>query len=205
VSVTVVVPTTLDRAFEGAALFRDVEDEFDRTGIRLVSDFAVSRVGADRITSALGASLKHDLVMLIPPSSGQLSLTNLGTVTNASGFANVNSMMQVDGLDGVYAAGDIVAVPGPKFGYMAMRQGKVAAVNILIEICGETLTVEYVHKIAWAIGEKYTDPVFFHYGFWDDTLDDFDEDALFGMARKIRDRYGPIKMEGRSSRAIGKT
>jgi hypothetical protein len=42
----VVVPTTLDRAFEGAALFRDVEDEFDRTGIRLVSDFAVSRVGA---------------------------------------------------------------------------------------------------------------------------------------------------------------
>jgi NADH dehydrogenase FAD-containing subunit len=200
VSVTVVVPTTLDHAFEGAALFRDVEDEFDRKGIRLVSDFAVSRVDADRISSSLGASLHHDLLMLIPPFAGQLSLTNLGTVTNVSGFANVNSMMQVDGLDGVYAAGDIVAIPGPKFGYMAMRQGKVAAVNILEELCGEQPSVEYVHKIAWAIGEKYTDPVFFHYGFWDETLDDFDENALFGMARKMRDRYGPVKLPGSGER-----
>jgi sulfide:quinone oxidoreductase len=200
VSVTMVVPTTLDKAFEGAALFRDVEDEFDRKGIRLVSDFAVTRVDSNRISSALGSSLSYDLLMLIPPFAGQLSLTNLGTVANVSGFANVNSMMQVDGLDGVYAAGDIVSIPGPKFGYMAMRQGKVAAVNILEEICGERPSVEYIHKIAWAIGEKYTDPVFFHYGFWDETLDDFDEDALFGMARKMRDRYGPVKMPGNEDR-----
>ena len=200
VSVTVVVPTTLDQAFEGAALFRDVEDEFDRKGIRLVSDFAVTRVDADRISSALGASLNYDLLMLIPPFAGHLSLTNLGTVANVSGFANVNSLMQVDGLDRIYAAGDIVATSGPKFGYMAMRQGKVAAVNILEEICGEQPSVEYIHKIAWAIGEKYTDPVFFHYGFWDETLEDFDENALLGMARKMRDRYGPVKVPGNEDR-----
>lgn len=77
---------------------------------------------------------------------------------------------------------------------MAIRQGKVAALNILAELRGEQPAVEYRHKIEWVIGEKYTSPVFFHYGFWDDTLEDFDEGALFGMARTIRDRYGHPKV-----------
>jgi NADH dehydrogenase FAD-containing subunit len=104
--------------------------------------------------------------------------------------------MQVADLDGVYAAGEIVSQPGPKFGYMAMRQGKVAAANILAELNGEKPSTEYVHKIAWAISEKYTDPIFFHYGFWDETLEDFDENALLGMAGRLRDRYGPLRLDG---------
>ena len=31
-----------------------------------------------------------------------------------------------------------------------------------------------------------------HYGFWDETLNDFDDKALFGMARKLREHYGPV-------------
>ena len=76
---------------------------------------------------------------------------------------------------------------------MAIRQGKVAALNVLAELKGEKPAVEYRHKIEWAIAEKYTDPVFFHYGFWDDTLDDFDENALLGMAKEVRRHYGPVK------------
>ena len=192
VSVSVVVPTSLDKAFSGAGLFRDIEGEFDREGIRLVSDFAVAQVEKDRIVSVLGASLKHDLLMLIPPFGGRCLTACLYPVTNILGFANVNPLMQVGNLRHVYAAGEIVSTPGPRFAYMAMRQGKVAAVNILAELAGETPTVEYEHRIEWAIGEKYTDPVFFHYGFWDDTLEDFDPDALFGMARQLHERYGPI-------------
>lgn len=191
---SVVVPTTLEKAFAGSALFRDIEAEFDRKGIRLVSNCAVAQVEKDRIVSTVGTSINHDLLMLIPPFGGQLSLRNLGPVTDVSGFAKVNTLMQVVGLDQVYAAGEIVSIPGPKFGYMAMRQGKVVAANILAGLRGEKPAVEYTHKIAWAVGEKYSDAVFFHYGFWDETLDDFDENALFGMARKIRDRYGHIKM-----------
>ena len=192
VTVTAVVPTTLERAFEGAALFRDIEQEFDRAGVRLVSEFAVGEVGSTRLISAFGASLHYDLLMLIPPFGRQLSIRSLGNAVNFSGFSNVNSKMQVAGLEGVYATGDIVSVPGPKFGYMAMRQGRVAAANIMSELRGEIPVAEYSHEIEWVIGEKYTDPIFFHYGFWDETLSDFDDGALLGMARKIRDRYGPI-------------
>ena len=75
---------------------------------------------------------------------------------------------------------------------MAMLQAQVAANNIIAQLNGEVARDEYSHKIAWIVGEKYTDPVFFHYGFWDDTLADFNEDAFFGMARRIRAHYGPI-------------
>ena len=192
VSVTVVVPETLEKAFAGSALFRDIEGEFDRRGIRLIEEFAVTEVKDTEIISAMGATLGFDLAMLVPPFVSQLSLRSSGPVTDVLGFARVNTHMQVAGLDRVYAAGDITALPGPKFGYMAIRQGRVAALNILAELRGAAPSEEYTHKIAWAVGEKYADPVFFHYGFWDDTLDDFDENVLFGLAKNIRQRYGPI-------------
>ncbi|MEO8043152.1 MAG: FAD-dependent oxidoreductase [Acidobacteriota bacterium] len=193
VSVSVVFPSTFEKAFAGSTLIRNLEATFERKGIRLVSDFPVTRVEQGEITSASGGSLKYDLLMLIPPFASQLSLRNLGPVTDFSGFARVNAFMQVPGAERIYAAGDIVSLPGPKFGYMAIRQGKVAALNILAELKGEKPAVEYRHKMEWALAEKYTDPVFFHYGFWDDTLDDFDEDVLLGMAKEIRRHYGPIK------------
>lgn len=192
VSVTVIVPETLEKAFAGSALFRDIEGEFDRRGIRLIEEFAVTQVEDSEIVSAMGATIGFDLAMLVPPFVSQLSLRSSGPVTDVLGFARVNTHMQVAGLDRVFAAGDITALPGPKFGYMAMRQGRVAALNILAELRSEAPSEEYTHKIAWAVGEKYSDPVFFHYGFWDDTLDDFDEDALFGLAKNLRERYGPI-------------
>ncbi|MEP7147535.1 MAG: FAD-dependent oxidoreductase [Acidobacteriota bacterium] len=194
ISVTVVFPSSLENAFAGSNLFRNLEATFDRKGIRLVSDFPVTEVGESEIFSASGGSIKYDLLMLIPSFASQLSRLNDGPETDLSGFAHVNALMQVAGAERVYAAGDIIALPGPKFGYMAMRQGEVAALNILAEVKGEKPAAEYRHKIEWAIGEKYTDPVFFHYGIWDETLDDFDENALFGMARMMRDRYGQIKV-----------
>ena len=195
VTVTAVFPTTLEKAFAGSALFRDIDDEFDRKGIRLVSDFAVERVTEHSIRSALGASLHYDLLMLVPPFRGQATLRHLAPVTDAAGFAQVNDRLQVKGYDRIYAAGDIVSLPGPRFGYMAMRQGKAAAGNIIDQLAGREPSVEYTHKIEWAIGEKYTDPVFFHYGFWDETLEDFDENAFFGMAKVIRQHYGPVRYD----------
>jgi sulfide:quinone oxidoreductase len=193
VSVSVVFPSTFEKAFAGSTLFRNMEATFESKGIRLVSDFPVTQVDDGEIASASGEVIKYDLLMLMPPFASQLSLRNLGPVTDFSGFARVNSFMEVTGADRIYAAGDLVSLPGPKFGYMAIRQGKVAALNILAQIKGEKPTTEYRHKIEWAISEKYTDPVFFHYGFWDDTLEDFDENALLGMAKEVRRLYGPVK------------
>ena len=202
VSVSAVFPSSVEKAFAGSTLFRDVTAEFDRKGIRLVSDFPIAQVEKDEVVCTSGESIHHDLLMLIPPFASQLSLHNLGPITDIWGFAKVDAFMKVEGMDRIYAAGDIVSLPGPKFGYMAMRQGKVAALNLLAELQGEEPTAEYIHKIEWAIGERYTDPIFFHYGFWDNTLEDFEDDALFGMAKKIRDRYGPIDTGLASSGAI---
>ena len=193
IQIKAVFPADLAHAFAGANLFRNIEEEFRKKGVELVTNFQVDTVEADRIISRDGSVVEHDLLMLIPPFAGQLSLRSTGHVTDISGFAKVNAMMQVAGVDHVYAAGDITAMPGPKFGYMAMRQGNVAAANIASQIAGEQPSVIYQHRIEWAIGETYTGPKFFHYGFWDETLDDFDGDAIFGMARRVRQLYGPIK------------
>lgn len=193
VTVTAIFPQTLERAFAGAGLFRDVESAFEQRGIKLISDFPIDHIDEDKIVSKLRPPIDYDLLMLVPPFRGQIPVERLSSPANDDGFAKVNSRMQVEGFDGIYAAGDIVSLPGPRFGYMAMRQAKVAAINIFTEISGEEPTMEYSHKIAWILGEKYTHPAFFHYGFWDETLEDFDEDALLGMARRIRERYGPVR------------
>jgi len=193
ISVTAVFPSTLDNAFAGSALFRDLDTEFENKKINLVSDFPIASVHSEAIVSNVGPAINYDLLMLVPPLRGQKHDTNILPFANEEGFVRVNEFMQVDGFDRIYAAGDIIDLPGPKFGYMAVRQGKVAARNIISQIQRKEPSTEYTHNIAWVIAEKYTDPVFFHYGFWDETLADFDESTFFGMAKRIRDRYGPVK------------
>jgi NADH dehydrogenase FAD-containing subunit len=117
----------------------------------------------------------------------------------SDGFARVNDKMQLEGFEGIYAAGDIISLEGPRFGYMAMRQARVAAVNAVVELSGEPPTLGYIHEVEWVLGEKYTHPNFFHYGVWDNTLLDFDEDALLGMAKRIRERYGFVNETGPAS------
>lgn len=197
VTVSAVFPSTLDDAFAGATLFRDVKGAFEKKGIRLVEDFPVDRLEDARIVAANGSAVAFDLLMLVPPFCGQTSVQKLGGLTDQAGFAKVNEQMQIKGFESVYAAGDIIALPGPKFGYMAIKQGKIAAQNIVSQINGLPAVAKYRHKLAWAIAEKYTDPIFFHYGFWDESLDDFDENAFFGMAKFIRQRYGQIKGFGK--------
>jgi sulfide:quinone oxidoreductase len=193
VTVKAVFPSTLENALAGSALFRDLDSEFERKGIELIADFPIARVEEKAILSSFGTTIEHDLLMLVPPFEGHTQQRHLGPLADETGYLPVNELMQVKGFDGVYAAGDIAALGGPKFGYMAIRQAKVAADNIIAELRGDKPCSEYVHSVSWVLNEKYTDPVFFHYGFWDETLADFDERAFFGMARQLRERYGRIK------------
>jgi sulfide:quinone oxidoreductase len=192
VSITAVFPETLDSALAGSGLFRDIENAFAAKGINLVSNFPINYIDDKSVLSDGQGSLPFDLLMLVPPFRGQTPVQHLSSELDSNGFASVNGKMQVDGFDGIYAAGDIVALPGPRFGYMAMRQAKVAAVNLLVELSDETPLLEYEHKVEWLIGEKHTHPYFFHYGVWDNTLADFDENALLGMAKRLRKYYGSV-------------
>jgi len=192
VSVTAVFPHELGRALAGTDLFRDMEHEFESKGIRLIENFAIERVETNQILSRGKEPIPFDLSLLIPPFEGQTPVQSLFSTPNPDGFAKVNDLMQLEGSANIYAAGDIISLPGPRFGYMAINQAKVAAANILAELANGSANVEYTHEIAWIVGEKYTDPIFLHYGIWDDTLADFDENGLLGMAKPIRERYGSI-------------
>jgi NADH dehydrogenase FAD-containing subunit len=198
ISITAVFPTSFDEASAGAALFRDVEGEFARHGISLVSDFPIERVTETTIESRLGRPITHDLLMLMPPFSGDKTLSGFSAALDESGFLRVDEHLVVDGAGGVYAAGDTVSISGPKFGYSAIKQGRIAALNILDELAGRGPSNIYDHVIPWVLGERHTGPVFFHYGVWDDTVEGFDEDALFGMARRIREHYGAIRKKALS-------
>lgn len=196
VSITAVFPMTLERAFLGTTLFRDLEEEFRRKKIDLVYDFPVHRVIEDEIISETGSNIPYDLLMLIPPFRGQTSLRRLTMKTDPADFLEVNDHMQVKGFQNIFGAGDIVKVEGPKFGYTAMRQARVAANNIIARLRKQDMKEEYSHELAWLISEQYTDPIFFHYGFWDETLEDFDDNAILGMAGRLREHYGRVKKSG---------
>ncbi|MCC7308977.1 MAG: FAD-dependent oxidoreductase [Acidobacteria bacterium] len=205
ICITAVFPETLEEALAGTGLFRHVEESLQQKGVSLVQNFPVARVEEGTLQARNTTELAFDLAMLFPPFRGQTAIRELGSSDENDGFAVVNSRMQLEGHEKIYAAGDIIALDGPRFGYMAMRQAKVAAANILIELSGEEPNIEYSHELAWILGEDYTDPHFFHYGVWDETLQDFDENALLGMARRVRERYGHIRTErngGRDAAAL---
>jgi len=193
ISIKLLFPVTLEKALAGSGLFRDLETEFEEKGITLLSDFPVSVIYENSILAATGSCIHYDLLMLMPAFSGPGVLSNQSSITDREGFAQVDENMQIVGFDQIYAAGDIISLSGPRFGYMALRQGKVAAENILARLSDKEPEAVYRHDIEWIIGKRYTDPVFLHYGFWDETLADFNENALFGMAKLIRERYGSVK------------
>jgi len=193
VSVTAVFPDTLDDAFHGANLFRKLPDEFESKGIKVREHFPVKKVLKGEVIDSDDNSVPFGLLMLIPSFKGQENVAGLARYTDEDGFINVDEHLRVKNVSGLYAAGDVISLDGPRFGYMALRQGKIAGRNLLRASRGEAPAEAYEHSIAWAIGEKYTGPVFFHYGFWDESLDDFDEGVLFGLVRPIRKKYGHIK------------
>ncbi len=195
VSISAVFPETLERAFAGTGLFRHIEEDLQRNGIRLLENFTIERLEKQYLTGNDSQSLHYDLLMLVPPFRGQTAVKALFDDAQSIGFARVNSRMQVEGHERIYAAGDIIELPGPRFGYMAMRQARVAAANIILELNGKEPDVEYSHELAWILGKEYTDAQFFHYGVWDETLRDFDENALLGIAKRVRERYGHIRAD----------
>lgn len=204
IRVSAVFPETIDDAFFGSSLFRDLRAEFARKNIELLERFNVDRVDPHSLHSADGRVIDFDLLFLMPPFRGHSPVQNFNAVSGNSGFIHVNDRMQVTGNPGIYAAGDIISVAGPRFGFMAIKQGKVAAANIISEIKGESPSVRYDNTIPWVIGERYSDTVFFHYGFWDESLNEFDENAFWGMAKAVRKKYGGLRGFSTSLAAVSK-
>ena len=169
IQIKVIFPESLENAFGGATLHKELEAAFERRNIKVLYDVPIHEITATEVLSTKRHQIKYDLLMLVPPFRGHSTLGNLG-VTDDSDFIKVDGLMRVHDLEKTYAVGDIVAFSGPKLAHMAVRQAEVAASNIVSEIKGEKPGEEYYHEIASIIDAGGADSIYLHYGIWDDTM-----------------------------------
>lgn len=191
VSINVVLPETLENAFGGAKIHREIESAFADHGISLIENFPVDDISKLQI-SAGDKSLDYDLLMLLPPFRGQASVKHLDDSADESLFAKVNHLMQIKNLEHTYAVGDITALPGPKFASAAIQQAETAAANIVSEINGEKPRAELVHNIAKFIDAGGADSIYLHYGIWDEGLYRSETSSMPNWAKFIHERLWKI-------------
>jgi sulfide:quinone oxidoreductase len=187
VRIKVIFPQSLQDAFGGAQLHKELESAFQRHGINVLYDIPISKITADKVHSSEGHEIDYDLLMLIPPFRGQAILGNLG-ITDEHDFVKVDDHMKIHDLENGYAVGDIVAFSGPKFAHMAVRQADVAATNLAAELEGRTPTAEYYHQIATVIDAGGPDSIFLHYGIWDNETYSLRKGHVWGWAKDLHDK-----------------
>jgi sulfide:quinone oxidoreductase len=169
ISLNIVFPESLEKAFGETDLGRKLERSFSKRSINVTTDFTVKEITEQSIISSKNETINYDLLMLFPPFRGQAVISGFG-VTDDLDFVKVDEFLRVTGLENTYAVGDITAFTGQKLAYAAVRQAKVAAENIIDEIHGQTPKEVYEHKIAVVIDESENDAAFIQAGNWDDTL-----------------------------------
>jgi sulfide:quinone oxidoreductase len=187
IRIKVVFPESLEAAFGGARLHKELEAAFARHHISVHYEVPIVNITEDEIVSSKGHKIEYDLLMLIPPFRGQSSLAGLGIMDEAD-FIRVDGMMRVHDLRNAYAVGDVVAFSGPKFAHMAVRQAEVAAANLAATIKGEEPNTEYYHEIATVIDAGGADSIFLHYGVWDDAMYRVRKGHFWGWAKDVHDK-----------------
>lgn len=192
ISITVVFPESVNQAFGGADISRELEWAFMKNDIALVKKFPVREITGDKIIDDEGRSMNHDLLMLVPPFQGHGLIKHL-EIEDESGYVEVNEFMQAAHLPKTYAVGDCTSLPGPKFAHMAVREAEVAAKNIAAEIRGEQPAEVYYHEINTIIDAGDTDSIHLHYGIWDNDLYRLQTGTLWSWAKEIHDSYWQAK------------
>ena len=192
VRVSVIFPDSLEAAFGGAVLHKELESAFQRHHITVHYDVPIVEIAEGAVVSSRKHTIECDLMMLIPPFRGHAMLRELGS-TDEHDFVKVDSLMRVHGHEGTYAVGDIVAFSGPKLAHMAVGQAEAAAANIIAEINGETPATEYYHEIATIIDAGGSDSIFLRYGIWDDSMQSLKKGSLWGWAKDVHDKVWRVR------------
>jgi sulfide:quinone oxidoreductase len=186
--ITVVSPTAPGLEFGDNNVASAIRSALDRHGIELVSHFPIERVTFSEAYNSLGQSIRFNLLMLLPPFHGASAVSHLG-ITNKDGYIEVAPTMQVTGLEGVYAVGDCVNFSGPKMGHMAVRQGAVAAANLVAEINGREPVSHYVHDMKLVVDEGGSDSIYVHKDVWADEPANVRQGRFWTWAKRVQERY----------------
>lgn len=188
VRIKVIFPESLEKAFGGASLHKELEAAFAHQKINVLYDVPITEITFDEVISANKHRIAYDLTMLVPPFRGQAMFRKHG-ITDNDDFVKVDGEMRVYGLESAYAVGDIVAFSGPKFAHMALQQALVAGTNLASDIKGLNERVEYYHEIATIIDAGGSDSIYLHYGVWDDALYRLRKGRFWGWMKQAHDVY----------------
>lgn len=187
VRIKVIFPGSLEEAFGGARLHTQLEEAFKVHNIDLLYDVPIVEVNSHEVISADKHRIKHDLLMLLPPFKGS-ALARDVNAANSDDFVEVDDRMRVRGSDKIFAAGDLTALPGPKFAHMAVRQGIVAAENILAQLRGSAPNEKYLHEIQTVIDAGGPESIYLRYGIWNEEVHRVHQGRIWGWAKDLHDR-----------------
>ncbi|MEZ5344626.1 MAG: FAD-dependent oxidoreductase [Pyrinomonadaceae bacterium] len=192
VRISVVFPDTVEEAFGGANIHKELQESFTKNGIELIENFPVESVLKKKLKAADGREIPFELLMMIPPFKGQARLFE-NRITDELNFVETDHFMRVEGLKNVYAAGDIVSYPGPKLAHIAVEQARVAAANLAGELEGNEPQEAYYHQIATIIDQGGSDSIYLNYGFWDDSVYRLRTGSMWSMVKRLHDKIWRIR------------
>jgi len=106
----------------------------DQAGIRVLTSTFIEQVTPTGVVLGDGYELPASLLVALPAYQGPAFLKEVPYLTDADGFVITDQAMRSRAYVNIFAAGDCVAFPGPKTGYMAEQQARVAVANIAADL-----------------------------------------------------------------------
>lgn len=187
VRITIVTPDGPDPAL-GEETALALEKAVAAHQIELLHDFPIATVSRNAVFTRQGDTVNFDLLMLVPPFTGSSAASYMRS-TDKLGYVLVDRTMRVIDHERIYAAGDCVNFDGPKMGHMAVRQGEVAAANLIAEIEGHEPAAQYSHEMQLIIEEPGGDSIYLHKDAWTDEPGAVKQGRFWSWAKRVHQRY----------------
>ena len=187
VKITVVTPDGPDSALGADAGFA-LNKALAAHQIELLCKFSIATVTRNSVFTRQGDAINFDLLMLVPPFTGSSAASYMGT-TDSLGYILVDRTMRVIDHEGIYAVGDCVNFDGPKMGHMAVRQGEVAAANLIAEIEGRDAVAHYSHEMRLVIEAPGGDSIYLHKDVWTDEPGTVRQGRFWSWAKRVQQMY----------------
>jgi sulfide:quinone oxidoreductase len=113
---------------------------FKKTNIAKHFGKKIKSFEADGVIFEDDSKLESDFVMFIPAGDGHNVIKNSDLAKNAAGFIKIDDYCAVEGLEDVYAVGDIAAIEGPEWrakqGHITEVMARNVAHNIKVKESG---------------------------------------------------------------------
>lgn len=187
VRITIVSPDPPSMAFGDFDVALALRKAFDAHRIEFLLDSPILKITPRAAITSNGHAINFDLLMLLPPFQGSSAASYIG-ITDDEGYIKVDGGMRVFGQERMYAVGDCVAFSGPKMGHMAVRQGEVAAANLLAELQGREPNTEYSHEMRLVIAGA-EDSIYVHKDIWTDEPANVREGRFWAWAKRAQEKY----------------